>query len=468
MSFSRRSLIGTSSAALAFAGLARLGVAREQPKIDPGYLNQVRGYGALQPDPNGLIDLPRGFSYRIFSRQGETMTDGLLVPAKHDGMGCFAHDDPHKVILVRNHEIKYTRANTGAFGQDGTKAASVDQALIYDRLANGMPCAGGTTTLVYDLKEQALVSHHLSLAGTEINCAGGVTPWGSWLTCEETVTRAGPAVGKDHGYVFEVPSRSNGLVAPLPIKEMGRFEHEACAVDPETGIVYMTQDHGEGVLYRFIPNIKGELHKGGQLQALRILDHPKAETSNHKGHFWKQGQSFACDWVDLNDPESPNSDIQQRAYELGCARFARAEGICWGKGEFYFIATTGGKAEYGQILRYRPFAAKAGEALKDTKGKLQLFYESHDLRVFDYGDNLVVSPWGHLFVCEDRYSDTLINHLRIVTPNGKVTTFAAHRGADNSEWAGVCFSPDGTTLFANLQTPGITVAITGPFGSFQN
>lgn len=462
MLLTRRTFFG-STAGLAFSGLLSLAKARDaDPKKDPGYLNQIEGYGPLQADPNGLLMLPKGFSYKIISTAGEIMNDGLLVPGLHDGMACFTHPtDSDKVILVRNHEIKHTRLKYSAFGSNGERLTESMRDKVYDFTASGLPLPGGTTTLVYDLKSKSLISHHLSLAGTSTNCAGGPTPWGSWLTCEETNQRAGSEVGKDHGYVFEVASTETGLVKPVPLKEMGRFAHEACAVDPKTGTVYMTEDKEDCVFYRYIPNIKGQLNQGGKLQALVISDHPKAITSNHPTVFWAMGQSYKAHWVDLDTPESPDDDLRHRAFELGAAQFSRGEGITMGAGEMYFTCTSGGAKEYSQVVRYIP------DPENDDLGTINLFFESDDERVFDWGDNLVMSPYGNLFVCEDRYSDTLINHLRIITPEGKVATFAAHTGADNSEFAGVCFSPDGSTLFVNVQTSGKTIAITGPWSDFK-
>jgi hypothetical protein len=390
------------------------------------------------------------------------MDDGLLVPGLHDGMACFAHPhDAHKVILGRNHEISHSRLNHSAFGPKGERFNEALRSKIYDFTAEGLPLAGGTTTLVYDLKAKKLIRHHLSLAGTSTNCAGGHTPWGSWLSCEETNQRAGSEVGKDHGFVFEVPAMETGLVSPEPIKAMGRFSHEACAVDPKTGTVYMTEDRADSVFYRYIPNVKGRLQEGGRLQALMITDHPKAITSNHPTPFWTMGQGHRAHWVDLDNPESPEDDLRHRAFALGCAQFSRSEGITMGQGEMYFTATSGGAKEFSQIMRYRP------NPDNDDLGEIALFFESDDERVFDWGDNLVMSPFGNLFVCEDRYSDVLVNHLRIITPQGKVATFAAHVGENNSEFAGACFSPDGTTLFVNIQITGVTVAITGPWASFK-
>jgi secreted PhoX family phosphatase len=134
----------------------------------------------------------------------------------------------------------------------------------------------------------------------------------------------------------------------------------------------------------------------------------------------------------------------------------------------FFACTSGGEKAYGQLMRYVPSPYEGTDREKDQPGQIELFIESGDLRLLDYADNLSISPWGHLYVCEDRYSDVLNNHLRVVTPDGRIATFARNVDAQHSEWAGVCFSPDGSTLFANIQTNGLTVAITGPWMTFSN
>jgi secreted PhoX family phosphatase len=289
MLLSRRSLLnGALATSLAFSGLGRRAHAapRQEPLSDPGYTSQVEAYGALQPDPKGLIDLPSGFSYRVFSRAGESMDDGFKVPGLHDGMACFPHPEANKVVLVRNHEIKHTVTDLGPLGEKDHLIDKLDRMRVYDHATDGRPLSGGTTTLVYDIHTQQLDSHYLSLTGTSTNCAGGSTPWGSWLSCEETTQNAGDGVKKDHGYVFEVPSGYRGLVAPAPIKAMGRFNHEACCIDPRTGIVYMTEDTFDGAFYRYLPVDPRYLHKGGRLQALVIRDVPRAVTSNKYTRLW--------------------------------------------------------------------------------------------------------------------------------------------------------------------------------------
>ena len=202
MEVTRRSILaGFSATALGFAGLKRLSEAE-------AFANSTAlGYGPLLPDSKRLLDPPFGFSYRIVSREGDAMSDGLRTPAAFDGMACFpvpgARD---RVALVRNHEIWPNESAGGAFGA----RLNVPRSKIFDFQPDGRPKLGGTTTLVWDMRRQRLVSAHLSLAGTCGNCAGGTTPWGSWLSCEETIETDPPLVGRAHGWVFEVPAAARG------------------------------------------------------------------------------------------------------------------------------------------------------------------------------------------------------------------------------------------------------------------
>ncbi|MDO8913896.1 MAG: DUF839 domain-containing protein [Phenylobacterium sp.] len=468
MMTSRRTVLSTAAAGLAFLGCARHASAQTGAATET-YANEVAGYGPLVADPYGILDLPAGFAYRVVSRFGETMSDGLEVPYKADGMGCIPLGGS-RVALVRNHELKSNDLNYGPAGLARRLAPRVDLSRAYDVGADGHALPGGTTTLIYDVARQKLISQHLSLTGTAVNCAGGVTPWGSWLSCEENTQKAGGNLSKDHGWVFEVPARSKGLVQAVPLKAMGRFQHEAACVDPRTGVVYMTEDSfaGPGLFYRFLPNARGELHMGGKLQALGFRDAPGGVSTANQGQvIWSQGDWKQVVWIDLDGVESPDDDLRLRGAKAGAATFARGEGIHFGAGEMYFTCTSGGPAKHGQIMRYVPSASEGQAGERDTPGRLQLFLESSDEKVFDYGDNLTVAPWGHLIVCEDRYSNTKRNHIRGVTPEGKVYTIARNVFRENAELAGACFSPDGSTLFVNIYWPGITLAITGPWRSPQ-
>lgn len=399
-------------------------------------------YGPLVPDPEGLLDLPRGFSYRVVSRLGDAMDDGGTVPDNADGMGCFALPDG-AIALVRNHELQ---AHQDAGGTPG---------LGFDRDGRGRVLPGGTTTLMLDPRTLAVKRQFRSLAGTIRNCAGGVTPWGSWLTCEEDLTRAGNGVGRDHGWVFEVPADATGPVEPVPLTAMGRFNHEAAAVDPATGHVYLTEDREDGLLYRFLPAQPGRLAAGGKLQALAFAADPGRDSRNRQGPTLAAGEWLDVRWIDLDDVESPQDDLRLRGAARGAVPFARGEGIHMGQGELYFCCTSGGARGLGQIFRLR--------LPRQDPASLQLFFESTSEEQFDYGDNLTVAPNGHLIVCEDQYTAVVDNHLRGIAPEG--TPYTLGRLRRQTELAGVCFSPDGKILFVNAYSPAMTLAIQGPWMS---
>ncbi len=418
----------------------------------------------LVRDPAGLLDLPPGFEYRAFSRAGDAMHDGLLVPENHDGMGAFRGPDG-RVILVRNHEL-VTATNDAALGTAlRERIGRLPRALVYDSGRGAAPGLGGTTTLVFDPRSGTLERHFQSLLGTYRNCSGGVTPWGSWISCEESTDRAGSSTESDHGYAFEVPASARAPVTPSPLRALGRFYREAIAVDPASGCVYQTEDRDDGLLYRFVPEVAGDLARGGRLQALRIRDLPAVDTFNRNAAAprFAPGQSFDVDWIDLDAPESPDDDLRQRGFARGAARFERGEGIAAAADGIRFTCTEGGAAELGQIWRYRPSPAEGRADESGAPGRLDLVYESADPSVLRNPDNLTLAPWGDLFVCEDSPDG---DRLLALDARGDVRVFARHALGD-SEFAGVCFAPDGDWLFVNVQEPGVTFAIRGPWRNWS-
>lgn len=404
------------------------------------------GYGELNADPEGLLDLPVGFTYRVLSSLGDAMTDGAVVPNKADGMGCFDLGDG-RLALVRNHELVSTDDGGGAFALGfGAK--------------DGVFVPGGTTHVVLDRDSLKVSDQYRSLGGTIRNCSGGITPWGSWLTCEESVTGPGQKYGegldKNHGWVFEVPAAQTGLAEPVPLVAMGRFNHEAACVDPATGYVYLTEDREDSVLYRFMPSEPGKLSRGGRLQAMKVEG--LTDLRNWTDTSVTVGTVGRVSWVDLEGVEAPEDDLRYQAAAKGASLIARGEGIHMGEGEAFICSTSGGDAGLGQIF-------KLSLSASGDDDRLALFFESVSHHQFNFGDNLTVAPNGHLVVCEDQYTVNVDNHLRGITTDGYAYPIA--RLNLQTELAGACFSPDGKTLFVNVYAPTKTLAITGPWDQFN-
>lgn len=406
------------------------------------------GYGPLQSAGPELL-LPEGFTYSVLSYNGKPMTDGAATPGAFDGMAAFAMPSGN-IRLLRNHENRDTAERARVKG-------SIERA--YDRRAGGAVStlevrltADGTPEVVRDF---------ISLNGTIVNCAGGPTPWGSWLTCEESV--AGPANGwsERHGYIFEVSAAADAEATPVPLKAMGRFVHEAVAVDPRDGIVYETEDQQTAGFYRFIPSTRGALAAGGRLQMLAIAGRPRYDTTTGQ----RVGDRLPVRWVDIDDRD-PDADaiaplaVFEQGTAKGGARFARLEGCWYGDGSIYFHSTNGGDARVGQVWRYEP-----GRWWR--RSRLTLVFESPSPDVLDYPDNITVSPRGGIVICEDGAGE---QYLRGLTPRGELFDFGKNV-LNNTEFAGACFSPDGRILFVNIMGDttdagtqgGRTLAIRGPW-----
>lgn len=436
---------------LGFAALSRCTLSTEQSS------SIIKG--VLKTDPKGYLDLPEGFSYKVIAKAGTKMADGFLVPGRPDGMGAFVGPDG-KVILVCNHENSPNSPENSPFGKDNELMPQMDQSKFYDAGSGKMPGLGGTSTLIYNEQTQTVEKHYLSLVGTYRNCAGGVTPWNSWLTCEEDTNVKGEVIEKDHGYVFEVPaSVETGMAAPEPIIAMGRFNHEAVAVDPTTGIVYQTEDAHDGLIYRYIPNVPGDLHKGGKLQAMMIKDSKSFDTRNWETRTINLQEEIQVAWIDMNEVESPEDDLRLRGFDQGAARFARGEGMWYGNGEIFFACTNGGPKKLGQVFRYKPSPEEGTPGEDVNPGVVELYAESEDKGLLHNCDNLTIAPWGDVILCEDNGER---NHIRGINKEGELYDFGRNMSS-KSEFAGLTFSPSGKTLFVNVQENGDTIAITGPW-----
>jgi secreted PhoX family phosphatase len=446
MFLSRRNFLFSAGAAAFATPLEAL-----RSRLDAGFAPPAElGYGPLRPVNDAatgmpLLELPEGFRYVSFGWTGDPMDDGRRVPPLHDGMAAFAGENG-RIVLVRNHEI----AQGVPFGTPA-----------YDPRGGG-----GTTTTVFDPTTEKVVSTRVSLTGTLRNCAGGPTPWRSWLTCEESV--AGPGDQQNapmlqHGYVFEVPH--DGVSDAKPIKAMGCFVHEAVAVDPRTGIVYQTQDAARAGVYRYIPKTRGKLADGGGLQMLAIDGRRAFDTSRGQ----RAGVAYDIHWVDIPEPDRPHLSassgfglgVLQQGIDRGGALFSRLEGAAFGDGRLYVTATDGGDARMGQVWEIDP-----------QRDRLRLVFESPGPAVLNMPDNVTLSPRGGLVLCED---GTVGAHLHGLTRDGRIFRFARNNiridqprngltgDFSQREFAGATYSPDGRWLFFNAQTPGITFAITGPW-----
>lgn len=447
--------------------LQTLAVAATAPAIGTARSDGDAGFGKLVADAGRIIDLPAGFQYEVLARKGDEMDDGLLVPGEADGMAAFPGDNGD-VILVCNHENLPSQSQLGPFGRELERLDVLDAGKIYDRGGGSTPGTGGTTTIVYDPQGRRVRRHFMSLAGTELNCAGGATPWRSWLSCEECFRDTGigfdggRVVRRDrrHGYVFEVPADGTGACDPVALTAMGRFEHEAAAVDPASGVVYMTEDRHRGLFYRFIPDQPGELARGGRLQALAVSSRPGFDTRNwDDAPAVSPGQVLEVYWLDLEDVDGEDNDLRFRGRDAGAAIFARGEGLCYAGGEFVMTATIGGPDRLGQLFVYRPSPNEATTLEHEQPGQLRLLAESTPSSLLRHADNVTMSPWGDLIVCEDTADHCGLVGVR---PDGRQYALADN-AYSHSELAGACFSPDGGTLFVNIQVNGLTLAITGPW-----
>ncbi len=423
-------------------------------------------YGPLERKTKNIIDVPNGFSVKVISQRGQLMDDGFYVPGKPDGMAAFQLDES-RTAVVRNHETTPDQFSSGE-GPWGTRNELLPQMhrnMIYDYGNGTLPCIGGTSTFIYNHNTGEVETQYLSLAGTIRNCAGGLTPWGTWITCEEAVDRKGGYYGKlekNHGYNFEVQVSPNPRMSePVPLKEMGRFNHEAVAVNPQSGIVFQTEDRGDGLFYRYIPNVKGQLAKGGKLQALALRDRKSADTRNWPLLSWNKiqvGVPHDVEWIDLENVESPYDELRSQGYSKGAAKFARGEGAWWGDKEMYIACTNGGRNLQGQVFKYIPSPEEGQPGEKKKPGKLVLYAEPNDSALLSHCDNLTVAPWGDVVMCEDNESPRLVG----INPEGQLYLIA-HNHSIPSEFTGACFSPNGQTLFVNIQHAGMTLAIEGPW-----
>ena len=472
MAIDRRNFLRSGLGVVAAAPMMVVAV---QALLARGAMAQSSGaVGPISPKPDlrdgqMRLTLPDGWTYRSFGATGDAMSDGVTTPGRQDGMAAFAAANG-RIRVVRNHE---EREGGTPFG---------DAAKAYD--GNTI---GGTTTLEIDPASRELRGDWVSLNGTNFNCAGGSTPWGTWLSVEETVN--GPDVGPDfaengpdfmqpHGFIFEVSPAWDAGAHPkaAPVRKAGRFPHEACALDPNTDILYQTEDQFlfPAGIYRYRtdenPVTAGRLLDGGTLEMMRVRGSTEPAVL---GGVLTQGDTFDIDWVTIGDPDPafstaappPNNEairhVSLQGFEQNGAKFARPEGCWFADGALWFTCTRGGSSadglseapngEYGngrgQVWRYDPAA-----------DRLTLVFQSTDPAVLDLPDNMTISPSGNVVLCEDGRDGNFIRSLGV---DGSMTNIAQNvTERPDDEFAGVCFSPDGRTMFVNIQAAkGLTFAI---------
>ena len=421
------------------------------------------GYGPLVPDPHGILALPAGFSYRIITYSGRTrLESGEFTPSNHDGTAAF--DGPRgATLLVNNHELKGPRA-------DWKYPVPLAEGLVYD------PAASGGCTVVEVRRDH--VAEWVGIAGTSTNCAGGHTPWGTWLSCEETEDRAGQnGMTKDHGYVFEVdPEDRRAGRDPRPVKALGRYAHEAVVVDPGRGHLYLTEDASgpNGLLYRWTPP-EGFRHGRGRLRTLAgdagVLQAFKCFDSGGRfvddlSRATRTGTVYGVDWVTVPDRDARTTSVRKQFTDGQVTRARKLEGMWWGDGGAYIVSSYA-RAESpvqhdGAVWFYDP-----RRRTLTLKVLLGVNPDPSADGAFDGPDNITVSPYGGLVIAEDGEG---IQHLFGATDRGRTYPIARNdlnigtaEEPEYSEFTGVTFSPDGRTLYANIQEPGIMLAITGPW-----
>ncbi|NJQ02140.1 alkaline phosphatase PhoX [Streptomyces zingiberis] len=422
------------------------------------------GYGPLREDPAGILALPEGFSYTVLARAGVTaLESGEPTPSHQDGTAAFAGPGG-STLLVVNHEIDGPR-------DEVEHPVPLAEGLVYDPAA-----PGGCTVL--EVRPGGETAEWVGIAGTSDNCAGGRTPWGTWLTCEENADRAGErGMTKDHGYVFEVdPLDRRANRDPKPIKALGRYEHEAVVVDVRRGHLYLTEDADEpnGLFYRWVPP-KGFTHGRGRLRTLAddagVLQAPRCYDSGGRfvddlSRAVKAGTVYGVDWVDVPDRDARTVPVRQQFDDGDITRGRKLEGMWWADGGAYLVSSyargESPRAHDGQVWFYDP-----GRRTLTLKVLFGVNPDPTAEGVFDGPDNITVSPYGGLVIAEDGEG---VQHLFGVTDGGRTYPIARNQvnlgtaeEPEYSEFTGVVFAPDGRTLYANIQEPGIMLAVTGPW-----
>ncbi len=478
MPTSRRSVLtgGAATVGIAVTGSVP-SLAHASPVRRPRGASAPRApFPPLVDDPDGILALPEGFRYSIVTETGvTTLDDGQgLTPADHDGMAAF-RGSRGRYVLIQNHEID-PGAEHGVPHVDGT---------VYDP---GATDAGGCTVISTDRRGRNL-GEFVALSGTASNCAGGPTPWGTWLTCEETEDRAGDTweeagttgvFAKDHGYVFEV--WSDGGADPRPIKCLGRYAHEALAIDHDRTHVYLSEDADgpNGLFYRWTaprglklgPKVLTGLVPGaGTLAAMQIIVDDGSVLPDVAYLTSAQlGRPFPVRWIEVPDRDARDVPVREQFDDDEVTRGRKFEGV-WGTDAGVYVVNSYAwedgdlpsdavphdgmvwfydyAAQTIQLVTYFPHQATTEDGSAARYPDIQ----------FDGPDNVTVTPWGSLVLAEDGQG---ASHVLGSFPGGPTYAIARNQ-LNDSEFCGPVFSPDGDVLFVNMQDPGLTLAITGPW-----
>lgn len=458
MSLSRRDFLQYSAAGVVLIGATDVLLTAPNAGTAP----RAVGYGPVVADPAGRLALPEGFSYRIVTEAGRTLLEsGEPTPGNHDGTGAF-RTRGGGTVLVNNHEIGTLAEAT----EEGAVPTPLVDGLVYD------PAMAGGCTVVETDRDGERVTEYVGVAGTSTNCAGGITPWDTWLTCEEDSTRAGEGgATKDHGYVFEVDPFDRGANRdPKPITALGRYDHEAATVDPRTGDVYLTEDASgpNGLFYRWAAPrgfrggrgaLRGLGDTEGVLAAMACTD-DRGEHVDDLSRGVEVGTRYAVEWVEVPDRDARTVDTRLQFADGDVTRGRKLEGQWWGDGGAYVVTSyaraedSPGEPHDGQVWFYDP-----KRSTLTLKVRFGLDPTPDVDGAFDGPDNVTVSPWGGLILAEDGEG---VQHLIGVAGNGE-TFPMARNDVDGTEFTGPVFSHDKRVLFANVQAPGTMFAITGPW-----